>query len=107
MKTLFKILLFVILVSLPLWFTSCAGPGHVTVGVGVGVMGPWGGPYPGGGVWVGRPYPGPYYPYQQDKNTDFGSMVDQFEPKPSYSDSLFTESNDPLVLSPIGDKTIQ
>jgi len=49
---------------------SCAGPGTVSVGVGVGVAGPWvrppgprGGPHgrPGGTIWIGRPITPTYY----------------------------------------------
>jgi hypothetical protein len=51
-------------------FSHCGGPGTVSVGVGVG--GPWVGPYgyPGGTVWVGRPMGPPVYyhldPIQED-----------------------------------------
>jgi hypothetical protein len=58
MKTWKLLLLAVVTLFCSLHF-SCAGS-NVTVGVGVvgpyGPYGPWG-PY-GGGVWVGRPYPG-------------------------------------------------
>lgn len=58
MKTI-KFFLFAVATLLCSLHFSCAGS-NVTVGVGVvgpyGPYGPWG-PH-GGGVWVGRPYPG-------------------------------------------------
>ena len=62
MQKLLKLIVLIFLIILPLAWTGCGGPGHVTVGIGVAVPGPWMGPYPGGGVWVGRPFPGHYYP---------------------------------------------
>ena len=65
-------------------FSQCGPPGTVSVGVGVGVGGPWvGGPYgpPGGTVWVGRPI-GPVYYYQEpleDSGTEFVKNVYQEE----------------------------
>lgn len=66
MWKLFKSLFLILLITLPFVWYGCGGPGHVTVGVGVAVPGPWMGPYPGGGVWVGRPYPGHYYPLKDN-----------------------------------------
>jgi hypothetical protein len=63
MKRSVIIILFSLLAILSFLPTGCA-PGTVTVGVGVGVAGPWAGPYgyPGGGaVWVGRPVGTVYY----------------------------------------------
>ena len=64
MKRPLKLFLIVIIAAfLSTIVVSCA-PSHVSVGVGVGVAGPYGGRYPGGtGVWVARPmYPPAYYP---------------------------------------------
>ncbi len=66
MKKIIKTLLLIVLITLPFSWYGCGGPGHVTVGVGVAVPGPWMGPYPGGGVRVGRPYPRHYYPLKED-----------------------------------------
>lgn len=44
---------------------NCAGPHSVSVGVGVGVAGPWGNPYPGGSIMIGRPVGGGYYPLKE------------------------------------------
>ena len=63
MKRSAIIILFSLLAILSFVPSGCA-PGTVTVGVGVGVAGPWAGPYgyPGGGtVWVGRPVGTVYY----------------------------------------------
>ena len=63
MKRSVIIILFSLLAILSFVPSGCA-PGTVTVGVGVGVAGPWAGPYgyPGGGtVWVGRPVGTVYY----------------------------------------------
>jgi hypothetical protein len=59
MKTIATILLAMIIIGLLVFSVGCE-PGHVTVGVGVAVPGPWYGPYPRGGVWVGHPI-GPYW----------------------------------------------
>jgi hypothetical protein len=57
---LIKLVLFIIF-NISIIILNCA-PSHVSVGVGVGVPGPWiGGPYPGGTVWIGRPVPPVYY----------------------------------------------
>jgi hypothetical protein len=47
------------IVGLLIFSVGCE-PGHVTVGVGVAVPGPWYGPYPPGGIYVGHPI-GPYW----------------------------------------------
>jgi len=63
MKRSVIIILFSLLAILSFVPSGCA-PGTVTVGVGVGVAGPWAGPYgyPGSGtVWVGRPVGTVYY----------------------------------------------
>lgn len=74
MKIFIKIILLITMTSLPMILSNCAGSGHVTVGVGVGVGGPWVGPYghPGGTVWVGRPLTPVYYHNQplEDKGTE-------------------------------------
>jgi hypothetical protein len=49
-----------IIIGLLVFFTASCEPGHVTVGVGVAYPGPWYGPYPRGGVYVGHPI-GPYW----------------------------------------------
>lgn len=57
MKTIKKIFLFLLLLSLLFIFHSC-GAGHVSVGVGVyapGAWGPYGGYYPPVGVGIGYP----------------------------------------------------
>jgi len=66
MKKILKFVFLSLLITLPFVWSGCGGPGHVTIGVGVAVPGPWMGPYPGGGVWVGRPFPGHYYPLKDD-----------------------------------------
>jgi hypothetical protein len=60
MKTISSILLAMIIIGLLVFFTASCEPGHVTVGVGVAYPGPWYGPYPRGGVYVGHPI-GPYW----------------------------------------------
>ena len=57
------ILIFLISIFTIILFVSCGGPGTVRVGVGVGVGGPWVGPYgyPGGTVWIGGPVGPPVY----------------------------------------------
>ena len=60
---------------------SCA-PSHVSVGVGVGVPGPWiGGPYPVGTVWVGRPMPPIYYKVdpKQDSQKEYVKLEQEIE----------------------------
>lgn len=59
MKTIASIMLALIIIGLLVFFVACE-PGHVTVGVGVAVPGPWYGPYPRGGIYVGHPI-GPYW----------------------------------------------
>ena len=69
-----KITLIIAMVSLAgmILLSSGCAPGHVTVGVGVAVPGPWVGypgtyPYPTPGVWVGYPgyyhIPVPFHPF--------------------------------------------
>jgi len=59
MKTVINVILAVLVIAGILMVFGCGGTGHVTVGVGV--AGPWYGPYPpAGGIWVGRPIH-PYY----------------------------------------------
>ena len=79
MKFVFKWGIFLVALITLIQWSGCAGPAHVSVGVGVAVPGPWiGGPYPPGygGVWVGRPYPGPYYPWRTNSRT----FVERFTP---------------------------
>ncbi|HID39057.1 MAG TPA: hypothetical protein EYP36_06035 [Calditrichaeota bacterium] len=83
MKKTINSIFLIILLTLPLTWYGCAGPAHVTVGVGVAVPGPWIGPYPGGGVWVGRPFPGHYYPL---KNS-YRQFVQQNDTKKTASHS--------------------
>jgi len=76
MKTFLKMTIFSAVIALSVFLVSCGPSTHVSVGVGVGVHAPgaWGGPYPGGGVWVGTPvYPPYYYPAKpaDDKNREF------------------------------------
>jgi len=55
---MWRIILLAAIVSTSLFSISCAGT-HVSVGVHtVGPYSPYGGPYYGPPVWVGRPYPG-------------------------------------------------
>ncbi len=57
MRTIKKIILILLLLSLFFFVNSC-GAGHVTVGVGVyvpGAWGPYGGYYPPVGVGIGYP----------------------------------------------------
>ena len=63
MKSLKRILISIISILTLLILANCGGHGTVRVGVGVGVGGPWVGPYgyPGGTVWVGRPMGPPVY----------------------------------------------
>lgn len=79
MKKQLKLFLIVIIAAfLSTMVISCA-PSHVSVGVGVGVAGPYGAPYPGGtGVWVARPmYPPAYYPtLPTDDNREFVKNLD-------------------------------
>jgi len=77
MKRSVIIILFSLLAILSFLPSGCA-PGTVTVGVGVGVAGPWAGPYgyPGGGtVWVGRPVGTVYY-HLDPVNPDGREFVD-------------------------------
>jgi hypothetical protein len=87
MKIFIKIILLITMTSLPMILSNCAGPGHVTVGVGVGVGGPWVGPYghPGGTVWVGRPLTPVYYHIQplEDKGIELVWKLDYEEHKKS------------------------
>jgi hypothetical protein len=75
MKRSITFLFFSLLVILSNSQFQCAAPGTVTVGVGVGVAGPWAGPYgyPGGTVWVGRPV-GPVY-YHLDPFDQYGEEL--------------------------------
>jgi nicotinamide mononucleotide (NMN) deamidase PncC len=70
MKKSIKYFVLLTLIITAFMVLSCAGPGTVSVGVGVGVAGPWvgpagprGGPYgrPGGTIWIGRPVTPVYY----------------------------------------------
>lgn len=87
MKIFIKIVLTITMTSLFMILFNCAGPGHVTVGVGVGVAGPWVGPYgyPGGTIWVGRPLTPVYYPNQllENKGTELVWKLDYKENKKS------------------------
>lgn len=74
MKIFLKMMIFSAVIALSLFLVSCGPSTHVSVGVGVHAPGAWGGPYPGGGVWVGTPvYPPYYYPAKpaDDKNREF------------------------------------
>ncbi|MEJ2538185.1 MAG: hypothetical protein P8048_14235, partial [Calditrichia bacterium] len=70
MSKLIKYFILLTLIITTFMVLSCAGPGTVSVGVGVGVAGPWvrppgprGGPHgrPGGTIWIGRPITPTYY----------------------------------------------
>ena len=89
-----KSFILVFFAALPfLWF-GCAGPAHISVGVGVAVPGPWIGPYPGGGIWVGRPFPGHYYPLKDNyRHFIQDSKPDVFEPKDTQN-VIITRQND-------------
>jgi hypothetical protein len=74
MKTFLRMIILLAMIALTVSLVSCGPSTRVSVGVGVHVPGAWGGPYPGGGVWVGTPvYPPYYYPAKpsDDKNREF------------------------------------
>jgi hypothetical protein len=72
MNRLLKYFFILTLVIITFMVLSCAAPGTMTVGVGVGVPGPWigpPGPYaPGGTIWIGRPITPIYYHYDPLNN---------------------------------------
>jgi len=56
---MWRFLLLAAILGISILSASCPGVTHVSVGVGVGgPYPPYGYPYPGPPVWIGRPYPG-------------------------------------------------